>query len=142
MAMSEQAPQPRDPRVELAQHRSKLANYRTQLALDRTTLAWIRTALTMASFGFGLVAFFRTLRQQTPSAEARRLHEGAIAFGLALILLGLIATALAGVSHWITLQRLRQGESPSLRQWPLSLVVAVLFAVLCLAGLWGLWVRS
>jgi inner membrane protein YidH len=72
-----------DPRVSLAERRTGMARFRTQLALDRTTLAWIRTTLTMATFGFGLVGFFRSLRQSNPSAEAIRLHEGAIRFGTA-----------------------------------------------------------
>jgi uncharacterized membrane protein YidH (DUF202 family) len=113
--MSEEAPNPIDPRV-------GLARYRTQLALDRTTLAWIRTTLTMASFGFGMVAFFRSLRQASPDEETIRLHQGAILFGLGLIVLGMGATVLAGLSHWFTLRRLRRGELPVVTQWPLSIV--------------------
>lgn len=48
--------------------RTAMAKFRTQLALDRTTLAWIRTTLTMATFGFGTVGFFRTLREVTQPA--------------------------------------------------------------------------
>ena len=77
-----------DPRVSLAEKRTGMARFRTQLALDRTTLTWIGTALTMATFGFGLVGFFRFLRQSNPSVEAIRLHEGAIRFGTSLIILG------------------------------------------------------
>jgi putative membrane protein len=138
--MSDQTPTMIDPRVGLAQHRTSLASFRTGLALDRTTLAWIRTALTMASFGFGLVAFFRSLLQQAPAEEAVRLHEGAIYFGLGLIVLGLFATVLAGLSHWFTLRRLRRGEPLAVNRWPLSITVALLFAVVCLAGLWRLLV--
>ena len=56
-----------DPRTDLARTRTGLAAYRTGLALDRTTLAWIRTTLTMGSFGFGLVGFFRSVREKNPS---------------------------------------------------------------------------
>src|SRR5262249_54114070 len=129
------------PRAGLAHHRTGLARFRTQLALDRTTLAWIRTTLTMASFGIGLVAFFRTLREQSPSEEAVRLHQGAVQFGVGLIGLGLVATILAAGSHWLTLRRLRRGQLPVLRQWPLSITVALLLAILCLAGLWSVFVR-
>src|SRR6516162_5945657 len=104
--MSEDKLEPADPRPGLAYHRTSLANFRTQLALDRTTLAWIRTTLTMASFGFGMVAFFRSLREAAPGEEAARLHEGAVRFGTALVVLGLVATVLAGTSHWFTLRRL------------------------------------
>ena len=118
-----------------------MAKFRTGLSLDRTTLAWIRTTLTMASFGFGMVAFFRSLRQSSPDEETQRLHEGAIAFGVGLIVLGLVATVLAGLSHWFSLRRLLRGQTPALTQWPLSITVAMLFVVIGLAGLWALFVR-
>ena len=139
--MSEQTPDSIDPRVNLAQQSTSLASYRTALALDRTTLAWVRTTLTMASFGFGMVAFFRTLEEKSPSPESLRLHRGAIWIGTALILLGLVATVLAGLSHWSALRRLRRGETPVLGPWPLSLMVAMLSAVIGLAGLWALFAR-
>jgi len=139
--MSEGAPNPVDPRVDLARDRTRLAVYRTGLALDRTTLAWIRTTLTMASFGFGMVAFFRTLRERSPGPESARLHDGAIRVGTALVLLGIVATVLAGLSHWSTLRKLRRGESPVLSHWPLSLTVATLSAVIGLAALWALFRR-
>jgi putative membrane protein len=137
--MSQETPNPADPRVNLARSRTGMAGFRTQLALDRTTLAWVRTALAMASFGFGMVAFFRTLRQQSPDAESIRLHLGAIRFGTGLVVLALVATVLAGLSHWFTLRRLRRGEPPVLRQWPLSITVALLFAVLGLVALWDVF---
>jgi putative membrane protein len=65
--MSEQTPNSVDPRVNLARHRTSMTIYRTQFALDRTTLAWVRTALTMGSFGFGMVAFFRSMLEQSRS---------------------------------------------------------------------------
>jgi uncharacterized membrane protein YidH (DUF202 family) len=130
-----------DPRVNLARNRTSMAGFRTQLALDRTTLAWIRTTLTMASFGFGLVAFFRSIRQQSPSDETVLLQRGATLFGASLIILGIVATVLAGGSHWLTLRRLRRGESLLLTQWPLSITVAMLAAIIGLLGLWLLFVR-
>ena len=64
----------------------------------------------MASFGFGMVSFFRSLRQQSPTAQAQRLHNAAIRFGLALIDLGILATTAAVASQRITLRRLRRGK--------------------------------
>jgi hypothetical protein len=95
----------------------------------------------MASFGFGLVAFFRSLLEESPGAETRRLRLGAIYFGTALILLGIGATVLAGLSHLLTLRRLLRGQPLVLTHWPLSVTVAMLFALSCLAGLWGLFVQ-
>ena len=126
-----------DPRVEFARSRTGMASYRTRLALDRTTLAWIRTTLTMASFGFGMVGLFRAMRQQSPTAEAVRLHDAAIQFGLGLIYLGILATVLAATSQWLTLRRLKRGQEPVLTIWPLCLTMAVLVAILGLHGLWS-----
>jgi len=139
--MLEGPPKPVDPRVSMARDRTSMASFRTKLALDRTTLAWIRTTLAMASFGFGMVAFFRSIRQRTPDAETVRLHQGAIRMGTSLIVLGIVATVLAGASHWFTLRRLRRAESPVVSQWSLSITVAMLLAVIGLAGLWALFVR-
>lgn len=133
--------QPADPRTGLAKDRTSFAKFRTQLALERTTLAWIRTALTMATFGFGTVGFFRSVRLESPTPEAVQLHASAIRFGVALIVLAIAATVLAGRSHWVALRRLRRGELPVLSRWPLSLTVAVLLAVVGLASLWALLSR-
>jgi putative membrane protein len=139
--MSGQTPNSVDPRVDLARLQTSMASYRTQLALDRTTLAWVRTALAMASFGFGVVAFFRSIREQSPSPENIRLYEGAVHMGAALLVLGVVGAVLAGASHWFALRRMRRGESPGLTQWPLSITVAILIAVIGLVGLWDLFAR-
>ena len=132
---------PSDPRVQLAHDRTDMAKFRTQIALDRTTLAWIRTTLSMVTFGFGTIGFFRSLRQANPTSEAIHMHEGAIRFGEALVVLGLIATVLAGISAWFTVRRLRRDEVPVLTQWPLSITVAMLLTVLGLVSLWYVFPR-
>src|SRR5277367_1134497 len=78
-----------------------LADFRTSLALDQTTLAWIRTALTFATFGFGMIGFFRAIAQETRSDQALRLHLAAIRIGVALVVTGAVATILAAFSHWM-----------------------------------------
>jgi putative membrane protein len=130
-----------DPRAELARDRTSMANFRTQLALDRTTLAWVRTALAMTSFGFGMVAFFRTMQRENPDAETIRLHQHATRMGTALLVMGIISTLLAGGSHWLSLRRLRQGKLPALRRWPVSITLALVFAIVGLIGLWALFVH-
>ena len=129
----------KDPRVDLAHERTDMANYRTQLALDRTTLAWIRTSLTFASFGFGMVGFFRSLPHDPLARDPSRLHAAAIQFGTTLIIIGIVAMVLSSVSHGRALRRLRRGEPPILSVWPLSITVATLVAVLGLAGLWAIF---
>ena len=134
--MSDQDSSTKDPRVSLAEHRTDIAKFRTQIAMDRTTLAWIRTTVTMATFGFGTVGFFRALVEKTGSTRSVQLHRAAIGFGLALIIIGILATVSSGVSHWFALRRLRRGDDPGLTQWPLSITLAMLLAVLGLVGLW------
>jgi uncharacterized membrane protein YidH (DUF202 family) len=91
----------------------------------------------MANFGFGMVAFFRSLLQESPSGESSRLHLGAIRVGTALLVLATLATVAAAASHWFALRKLRRGESPALGQLPLSVAVALLFAVIGLGALWA-----
>lgn len=136
--MEQQTP---DPRIGLAEDRTDYARFRTQLALDRTTLAWIRTALTMATFGFGTVSFFRSLRSESSTPDSAVLHQAAIRFGVALVVLGVVATLLCAVSQWFALRRLRRRESPVVSQWPLSLVIAILVAALGIVALYTLLAR-
>jgi putative membrane protein len=126
----------------MARERTGMASFRTKLAMDRTTLAWIRSALTMATFGFGLVGFFRALRAQHATAEAIRMHEGAIHFGIGLIVLAIGAMGATALSHWFTLRRLRRGEPLDLTKWPLAIVLALLLALVFLAGLAAILVES
>jgi putative membrane protein len=125
-----------DPRVGMAGTRTSLATFRTALALDRTTLAWVRTALTFATFGFGMIGFFRALVAATHSAEAVRFHQAAVSMGEGLVVIGLVATLLAAGSHWMALRRLRRGDQLSVARVPLSVAIAVLIALL---GLYALW---
>jgi len=118
-----------DPRAGLAQDRTGMAKFRTGLALDRTTL-------TMGTFGFGTIGFFRTLRKKSPTPEAIQMHEGAITFGIGLVVLGCAATVAAGISHWLTLRRLHRNQTPVLSHWPLSITVAMFLAVIGLISLW------
>jgi putative membrane protein len=132
----ESGSEPLDPRAPLAAGRQKFGEYRTQLALDRTTLAWIRTALTFATFGFGMIGFFRALRQVNDNPANRRLHEGAIHFGVALVVMGIVGLLLTAATHWSALRRMRRGEPLRVSQWPLTITISVL---VCALGLYGLW---
>ena len=95
----------------------------------------------MATFGFGTVGFFRSFREKNPTPEAVHMQQGAIRFGFALIVLGIVATVLSGISHWFTLRRLRRNEELVLTQWPLSITVAMLMAIIGLVALWHAFPR-
>jgi uncharacterized membrane protein YidH (DUF202 family) len=126
-----------DPKTSLAEERTNLARFRVALALDRTTLAWIRTALTFATFGFGMIGYFRTLHQASQSEVAARLHQAAIHMGVALVIIGLFATTLAALSQWAALRKLRRGEQIVIAQWPLAISIAAFVGVLGLYALWS-----
>jgi putative membrane protein len=128
-----------DPRVGLAGDRTSMAEYRTALALERTTLAWIRTTITLTTFGTGTVGFFRSLRMSSETPRTIRLHEGAIHFGVALMVLGLVATIAAAISHLSAVRKLRAGEHPETSPWPLSITVAFLLALLMLYEMWAVF---
>jgi putative membrane protein len=130
-----------DVKTGLATTRTSLAKFRTALALDRTMLSWIRTALAMASFGFGTVSFFRSLKAASPTPETIQLHQSAINFGVALIVMGVWAAVLSGIAYWFALRRLRNDEAPVLRPWTLSITVALLLAILGSASLWSVLTR-
>jgi putative membrane protein len=106
-----------DPKTAFAVARTSLAKYRTSLALDRTALAWVRTAVTFATFGFGMIGFFRTLEQATRSEKAMQLHRAAIHMGVALVVIGLVATLQNGYAA----ARQRMNPSSAARtfsRWP------------------------
>jgi putative membrane protein len=116
--------------------RTSLASFRTQLALDRTTLAWIRTTLSMTTFGFGTIGFFRTLREKVPTPHNVHVHESAIRFGVALVVISTVVAVLVAISHGASLRRLRRNEAPVLGQWPLSITLSLLLAIIGLVSLW------
>ncbi len=64
------------------------------------------------------------------------MHEGAIRFGEALVLLGLATTVLAAISAWFTLRALRRNEGPVLTQWPLSITIALFLTLIGSAAFW------
>ncbi len=128
-----------DPRVGLAVGRTSMAEYRTALALERTTLAWIRTTITFTTFGTGMIGYFRSLRMSSETPRTIRLHEGAIHFGVALVVLGLAATIAAAVSHLSAVRSLRAGEFPKTPAWPLSITIAFLLAILMLYEMWTIF---
>jgi putative membrane protein len=132
------APVPRSTTV-LAHDRTEMASFRTSLALERTTLAWVRTTLSMTSFGLGMIGFFRSLRQQKESPDTIRLHQAAIHFGTALVVIGFIATIFVVVTHAKTVRQLQREETPTVALWPPSIMLAVLLAGMAMYGLWNVF---
>jgi len=59
--------------------------------------------------------------------------------GVALIVIGMVATILTAFSHWTALRSLCRGEPLSVTQWPLTITIAVLTAILGLYALWSVF---
>jgi hypothetical protein len=95
----------------------------------------------MASFGFGMVAFFRSRLIESPGAESAWLHHRAVWAGVALLGMGVVAMVLASLSHWAALRKLRRGEAPDIGPLPLSVTLAVICAALGVAGILAMFVR-
>jgi len=83
---------------------SFLATDRTRLAHERTMMAWIRTGLSLISFGFTIYKFFQIQELRTPFQDGL---IGARSFGFMMILTGLVAVLLAGLSHRREMRSLR-----------------------------------
>lgn len=108
---------------------TKLAVDRTHAANERTLMAWIRTAISLITFGFTIYKLFE-LEVRGPQGTS---WIGPRGFGTAMILIGLVALIFATVSHRRAETALRQ-QSLKL-PWSLTMVVAVLVAILGLFGL-------
>ena len=78
-----------------------------------------------------------SLRKQAESPESIRMHQAAIHFGVTLVLIGVFATAFVAISHLRNLRKLHRDEIPRPPVWPLSITIAILLALLALAGLWS-----
>jgi hypothetical protein len=91
----------------------------------------------MNSFGFGLIAFFRTVREQNETPETIRMHQSAIHVGEGLVVIGTLTTIAVAISHARSLYRLRHGKLPDASGWPLSITIALLLALLTMVGLWS-----
>lgn len=123
-------PQPPDRSTELAEKRTDLAIERSFLAFERTLMAWLRTSLSMIGFGFTLVKFFEFLADERGGPVVGRYGRtwSSDTVGLAMIVIGTVALAVAVVQHKRRVDALRtEGLIP---QWNLALAVAALVAIL------------
>ncbi len=114
-----------------APDQAKLALERTVLAHERTLMAWVRTATSMIAFGFTLYKFFFYLQEQEPAKHVEQLL-GPRTYGLIMMGIGVFTLAVAAWQHRLQMKRLRaqNAEAP----FSLSLVLAVLIAVLGILG--------
>ncbi len=83
---------------------TQMALERTHLAYERTLMAWIRTSAALITAGFTLYKFFEYLIE--PGRQAQH-ALGSRAYGMCLIVIGVVTLALATWQHQQSLKRLR-----------------------------------
>jgi putative membrane protein len=99
---------------------------------ERTYLAWIRTGVALMGFGFVLARFSLVVHQlrfmgKTPLPEEAQDMSGY--FGVGLVLVGVLLTVAATISHVRTVHRLNSGEPFVGRPTWVGITVAVVLAV-------------
>jgi len=84
---------------------------RVYLAAERTLLAWIRTGLAMMGFGFVVARFGLFLREIQAAERTAALQPPRLSlwFGVALVAMGVVVTAVAAIQHSRLVGRLQQG---------------------------------
>lgn len=90
------------PQVDTA---TTLAFERTRIAYERTMMAWIRTATSLITFGFSVYKFFEFEMKNAPAAT---MLVGPRAFGLGLIVIGLLSMLVGTIEHARDLRGLRR----------------------------------
>ncbi|VEG51606.1 Predicted membrane protein [Mycolicibacterium aurum] len=117
-------------------HNTRLAAERNRLALERTLMAWTRTSTSLIAFGFTIYQIFRYL------SESERLDDpfiSPLAFGAAMIVVGLTALILAWLQHRQELAALRADFGPM--RYSIASIVAAMVAALGVIALLGVPLR-
>jgi putative membrane protein len=86
---------------------------RIAFAAERTLLAWVRTGLAMMGFGFVVARFGWLMRELGIAAQgsSESAPRGvALASGIALVALGVLASVAGAVQHERNMKRLRAGQ--------------------------------
>jgi len=128
-------------RATAAEVSTKLAVERTRLAYERTMLSWVRTATALITFGFSVEQFSRFARgANAEKPDFIGPHE----FGLAMIVIGLVALLLATLGHRSAIQALKLQSSEQYPAISLSRagVLAALVSILGLLALLSMFLRQ
>jgi len=106
---------------------NELAVERTVMAAERTLMSWTRTSLSLISFGFTIYKFLQYMQEQDKLVISDR--NGPRNFGLALILIGVLALLVASIQY----RQLQKVVRP-VKKYPLSLSVAVAWSIIALGA--------
>ena len=105
---------------------------RILLSIERTLLAWIRTGLALMGFGFVVARFSLIMSQLTPNAEKALTHnsEFSLWIGVALVLLGIIVSIVAGEAYQQSIQDHLNDKEISVKPWSIAWVTIVSLSIL------------
>jgi putative membrane protein len=128
--MTEDNQTPQKSANELAAERTNLAVQRTVAAHDRTLIAWVRTAVSLISFGFTIYKFFEAFTEKGIQPTFGLLSPRKL--GILMLALGFISLLFATIQNHIELKKLRELYPEVKISFPVSIVLAVLIALLAL----------
>ena len=104
---------------------------RIYFAAERTFLVWLRTGLALMGFGFVVARFGLFLREMAFATGRQVAAPGSSRwFGITLIVLGIVMTAIAFANHVSTVRRMNRGEPFVGRPTWLGGVIAGLLVIL------------
>jgi putative membrane protein len=89
---------------------NELAVERTIMAAERTLMSWTRTSISLISFGFTIYKFLEYMQSEGKAIVFTN-PNGPKNFGIALILIGVVALALASVQYRSLEKRLMPGKT-------------------------------
>ena len=101
-------------------------------AAERTYLSWIRTGVALMGFGFVLARFALVVHQLQSMGSAplpEDAHDVSRYFGVGLVMVGVLLTVAATISHVRTVHRLNSGEPFVGRPTWVGISVAIVLAV-------------
>jgi putative membrane protein len=114
-----------------------IKRYSDHAANERTFLAWVRTAVAIMAFGFAIERFDLFLQRAAPQLALKQFapHGQAVAnaAGLALILLGVAITAIAGFRFMRTSKEIDAEETVPSPGERFDFALAALISLLSLA---------
>ena len=109
---------------------------RVFFAAERTLLAWLRTGLTIIALGFVVSRFglfVRLLALQTPGSTPDARTSLSAGLGVAFVVVGALAIAVAAMQHKRFVATLPLSDLPPAYSRAFALVLSVLVSVLGLA---------
>ena len=109
---------------------------RVFFAAERTLLAWLRTGLTIIALGFVVSRFglfVRLLELQTQGSTPAARTSLSAGLGVAFVIVGALAIAVAAIQHRRFVATLPQSDLPPAYSRAFALVLSALVSVLGLA---------